>query len=187
MADCVEQIIRINFQGCINNMAIKVIGIDPGLAATGVGVVIGQGLHVDDYAYGVVRTDAKTSTGQRLEKIYSRLRTLFEDEMPDVIVVEDVFSLDKYPQSGILLGKVCGAIILAAQHVQVDVKEIAVREAKQILTGNGNASKVQLEKAVRRTLGCAEPIRPYHASDALGLALIGLFRYANAHPKPAKR
>ena len=180
-ADFVERTPRIK----VNPMATKLIGIDPGLAATGVGVVTGYGLHVQDYAYGVVRTDARATTGQRLEKIYSGLRRTFEDELPDVIVVEDVFSLDKYPRSGILLGKVCGAVILAAQHVQVDVKEIAVREAKQILTGNGNASKVQLEKAVRQTLGCNQPIRPYHASDALGLALIGLFRYAN-HQSPRR-
>ncbi len=163
-------------------MVRKLIGIDPGLAATGVGVVSGHGLRVENYAYGVVKTDARAATGQRLEKIYSRLRQLFEDERPDMIVVEDVFSLDKFPQSGILLGKVCGAVLLAAQHVGIEVREIAVREAKQILTGNGNASKIQLEKAVRRALECPEPIRPYHASDALGLALIGLFRYAGARP-----
>lgn len=160
-------------------MTIKVIGIDPGLAATGVGVISGRGPDVHDYAYGVIKTDARATTGKRLDKIYLSLRDLFAEQMPDVIVVEDIFSLEKYPQSGILLGKVCGAVMLAAQHMGLDVKEIAVREAKQILTANGNASKAQLEKAVRRTLGRAEQIRPYHSSDALGLALIGLFRYAD--------
>ena len=163
-------------------MAAKLIGIDPGLAETGVGVVSGHGLKVQSFAYGVVKTQANSDTGQRLEKIYSHLRDLFENEMPDLIVLEDVFSLDKYPQSGILLGKVCGVIMLAAHHAGVKTKEIAVREAKQILTGNGNASKVQLEKAVRRALGCTQPIKSHHASDALGLALIGLFRYASAQP-----
>jgi crossover junction endodeoxyribonuclease RuvC len=58
----------------------------------------------------------------------------------------------------------------------VPIKEIPVREAKQVLTGNGNASKSQLEKAVRHALKLEHAIRPFHASDALGLALIGLFR-----------
>ena len=93
-------------------------------------------------------------------------------------MVEDIFSLEKYPRSGITLGKVCGVILLAAHHVGTDVIEIPVREAKQVLTGNGNASKIQLEMAVRQALGRSDPIRPNHASDALGLALIGLFRYA---------
>jgi len=55
--------------------------------------------------------------------------------------------------------------------------EIPVREAKQVLTGNGNASKKQLEEAVRRRLNHNTPIKPDHASDAVGLALIGFYRY----------
>lgn len=164
-------------------MTAKLIGIDPGLAATGIGVVTGSGTMVQSYAYGVVKTNRADSTAGRLEEIYSRLHQLFKDEHPDLIVIEDVFSLEKYPQSGITLGKVCGVIALAARHAQAEVKEIPVREAKQILTGNGNAAKAQMEKAVRQALGCPEPIRPYHASDALGLALIGLFRYADSQKR----
>ena len=159
-------------------MTIKLIGIDPGLAATGIGVVTGDGRKVVDFAYGVIRTDQKATTPARLDKIYSRIHELLTSEKPDLIVVEDVFSLDKYPRSGITLGKVSGVILLAAHHVKTDVVEIPVREAKQILTGNGNAGKDQLEKAVRRALGSPDAIRPNHASDALGLALIGMFRYA---------
>jgi crossover junction endodeoxyribonuclease RuvC len=159
-------------------MTFKLIGIDPGLADTGIGIVSGNGRKVADYAYGVVHTDRKETIPRRLEKIYSRIHGLFIDEKPDLIVVEDVFSLEQYPKSGITLGKVCGVILLAAEQTATPVKEIPVREAKQVLTGNGNAGKEQLEEAVRRTLGCPEPIRPFHASDALGLAIIGLFRYA---------
>jgi crossover junction endodeoxyribonuclease RuvC len=159
-------------------LTIKLIGIDPGLAATGIGVVTGDGRKVVDFAYGVIRTDQKATTPARLDKIYSRIHELLTSEKPDLIVVEDVFSLDKYPRSGITLGKVSGVILLAAHHVKTDVVEIPVREAKQILTGNGNAGKDQLEKAVRRALGSPDAIRPNHASDALGLALIGMFRYA---------
>ncbi len=159
-------------------MPLKVVGIDPGLASTGIGIVQGQHLKVADYAFGTIKTSQTASQGSRLETIYSRLSTLILSEKPDLVIIEDVFSLDKYPKSGISLGKVCGVILLASQKANVRVKEIAVREAKQVLTGNGNASKEQLEKAVRNVLGCEDPIRPYHASDALGLALIGLFRYA---------
>lgn len=162
-------------------MVYKLIGIDPGLAATGIGLVTGNGLKVADYAYGVIQTDKNKSIPQRLEKIYSRIHTFLIDEKPDLVIVEDVFSLEKYPKSGILLGKVSGVILLAAEQAATQVKEIPVREAKQVLTGNGNADKTQLEKAVRQTLGCPEPIRPFHSSDALGLAIIGLFRYAQSN------
>lgn len=165
-------------------MTIKLIGIDPGLAATGIGVVTGDGRKVVDFAYGVIRTHQKATTPARLDKIYSRIHELLIAEQPDLIVIEDVFSLDKYPRSGITLGKVSGVILLAAYHVKTDIIEIPVREAKQILTGNGNAGKDQLEKAVRQALGSPNAIRPNHASDALGLALIGMFRYARFRIAP---
>jgi crossover junction endodeoxyribonuclease RuvC len=155
---------------------IKVIGIDPGLADTGIGVVRGSGLKVHGYAYGSISTSKADPTAHRLERIYTQIRRVLAEESPDLLVLEDVFSLEKYPQSGIVLGKVCGVLLLAGRQADVPLTEIPVRQAKQILTGNGKASKRQLERAVRSTLGAPAPIRPFHASDALGLALIGLFR-----------
>ena len=158
---------------------IKVIGIDPGLAHTGIGVVEGRDLTVQSYAYGTVSTAKSLPLASRLEYIYNRIQKVLVDEKPDLMVVEDVFFLEKYPKSGIILGKVCGVILLAGVKSGVRMSEVPVRQAKQILTGNGNASKKQLACAVQKTLCAAEAIRPYHASDALGLALIGLFRHRN--------
>ena len=70
-----------------------------------------------------------------------------------------------------------GVILLAGHQCGVPVAEVSVRAAKQILTGNGNADKKQLERAVRHQLNHKLPIKPVHASDAMGLALIGLYRY----------
>jgi crossover junction endodeoxyribonuclease RuvC len=164
-------------------MDIKVLGIDPGLAATGIGVVAGDGKNIHHYAFGSITTSSTETSAFRLETIYSRLKALFQNEKPDLLVVEDVFSLDKYPKSGITLGKVCGVILLAGQQEGIRAVEIPVREAKQVLTGNGGAGKAQLEKAVREALGLQTPIRPFHASDALGLALIGFFRYGRGQFK----
>jgi crossover junction endodeoxyribonuclease RuvC len=161
---------------------IKVIGIDPGLADTGIGIVRGSGLNVHGYAYGNISTSKTEPVARRLERIYSKIRHVLADEKPDLMVLEDVFSLEKYPKSGIVLGKVCGVLLLAGTQSGVPLTEVPVRQAKQILTGNGKATKQQLERAVRSTLGTSTPIRPFHASDALGLALIGLFRH---NPKGA--
>ena len=158
---------------------IKVIGIDPGLADTGIGIVRGSSLKVHGYAYGAISTSKKMPIARRLEQIYAKICTVLANEKPDLMVLEDVFSLEKYPKSGIVLGKVCGVLMLASIQSSVSLAEVPVRQAKQILTGNGKASKEQLERAVRNTLGASERIRPFHASDALGLALIGLFRH---HP-----
>jgi crossover junction endodeoxyribonuclease RuvC len=156
---------------------IKVIGIDPGLADTGIGIVRGTGVTVHGFAYGNISTSKADPVAVRLEQIYAKTCQVLADEKPDLMVLEDVFSLEKYPKSGIVLGKVCGVLLLAGTQSGVPLTEVPVRQAKQILTGNGKATKEQLERAVRRTLCAPSPIRPFHASDALGLALIGLFRH----------
>ncbi len=156
---------------------ITVIGVDPGLAGTGVGLVRGSGLEITDFSYGSIRTSADCSLPGRLDHIFGKLMSVLNDEKPDLMVVEDVFSLDAYPKSGIMLGKVSGVILLAGCRAQVPVTEIPVREAKKVLTGNGKADKVQLEKSVRNRLNAGSIIRPFHASDALALAIIGFFRY----------
>jgi len=160
---------------------LKCIGIDPGLADTGVGVVTGFGFDIDCYSFGAIQTSKSVSMSERLDMIFSKLLTVLKDEKPDLMVVEEVYSLEKFPKSGIMLGKVTGVILLAGFRSGVPVVEISVREAKKILTGNGNADKDQLEKAVRHLLGHPERIKPDHASDALALAVIGQYRYSNQH------
>lgn len=156
---------------------IKIIGIDPGLAATGIGIIRGRGFQVESYAYGGIRTEASHSTPNRLNEIYQKLQRVLHKESPDIMIVEDIFSLGKFPASGITLGKVAGVILLCAGQVAIPVHEVPVREIKQVLTGNGGAGKEQLETAVRHVLKCPKPIRPFHASDALAMALIGLYRF----------
>jgi crossover junction endodeoxyribonuclease RuvC len=156
---------------------ITVIGIDPGLSATGVGIVRGAGLNVDGFSFGSIQTSKNLPLPSRLNQIFSNLVGVLKDEKPDLMVVEDVFSIEKFPNAGITLGKVTGVVLLAGCRLEIPVVEISVRESKQILTGNGNATKAQLEMAVRSLLNLTAPIRPYHASDAIGLALVGLFRH----------
>ncbi len=156
---------------------MKCIGVDPGLAATGIGIVVGRETTIDGYSFGSITTDKEMPLPKRLTRIFSKLSDLLEAERPDLMVVEDVFSLQKYPKSGILLGKVIGVILLASARLDIPVIEVPVREAKQLLSGNGNAGKEQLELAVRHLLKHPVPIRPDHASDAMALAIIGQFRY----------
>ena len=156
---------------------IKIIGIDPGLSATGIGIVQGIGSTIKGYSFGSINTSKNNSLPDRLDHIFSKLLQILKDENPDLMVVEDVFSLEKYPKSGITLGQVSGVVMLAGHRTGVSSVAVSVREAKQLSTGNGNARKQQLEEAVRHRLQHKTPIKPFHASDALGLALIGLYRY----------
>ena len=158
---------------------MKVIGIDPGLAATGIGIISGDGTRIDRFSFGSVKTSSKQLLPDRLAAIFSRLKELLAKESPDLMVIEEVFSQNKYPKSGITLGQVTGVVILAAYQSHIPIVQISVRETKQVLTGNGNASKAQLERVVRDLLSCNTRIQPDHASDALGLAIIGLYRHGD--------
>ncbi|MBF0240911.1 MAG: crossover junction endodeoxyribonuclease RuvC [Desulfamplus sp.] len=155
---------------------IKVIGIDPGLAGTGVGLVQGDGQKVSAYSFGSINTDKKDSLYLRLNLIYTQTLDFICQQSPDVVVLEDIFSLKKYPNSGIELGKVTGVLLLAAYKSGASVHEISVKEAKKLITGTGSADKYQVEKSVRHFLNHPQEIRPFHASDALALAIAGFFR-----------
>lgn len=156
---------------------VCVAGIDPGLASTGLGVIRGCGTKIDEYAFGCVYTSSKLDISSRLEIIHNRLSDFLASTRPDILIIEDVFSIDAYPKSSIILGNVTGVILLTAKLKDVRVEKLTVREAKKNLSGNGAASKQQLEKTVRDILRHKERIAPYHASDALALAIAGLRRY----------
>lgn len=155
---------------------IKVVGIDPGLAGTGVGVVEGDAARIVGYSFGSVTTDSQDPTHHRLNLIYTKIFDFLTRQKPDYVIIEDIYSLEKYPGSGIMLGKVSGVLLLAAYKAGLNTEEIAVREVKKIISGNGSADKYQMERAVRNLLGHDAPIRPFHASDALGLAITGYYR-----------
>lgn len=155
----------------------KIVGIDPGLAGTGIGVVQGHHLDIQSYSFGSIATRTTDSTPVRLHHIYNQTKVFLAEQQPDLVVIEDIYSLEKYPGSGIMLGKVSGVLLLAAFKAGATVREVSVREVKKIVTGNGSADKHQVERSVRHLLGHDGPIRPFHASDALGLAITGLYRY----------
>lgn len=156
--------------------SLKVIGIDPGLADTGFGIVKGSGSRIEDYTFGTIRTSKSETLPGRLHHIFSELCSVLNSEKPDLMVIEDIFSLKQYPKSSIALGKVCGVILLACYQYDITAMEVPVKEVKRILTGNGNAAKDQVERSVRHLLKRDRPITPSHASDAIALALVGLFR-----------
>jgi crossover junction endodeoxyribonuclease RuvC len=158
---------------------MKAIGVDPGLAMTGFGVVeaLAQGGRACDW--GAIRTEASCSVPTRLKTIYDELKRLFEKWRPNLLVLEDVFVLRQFPKAAIQLGEVRGIIYLAAQEMDIPVVEIKPTEVKSALTGSGRAEKGQIQKAVRRILRIEVPIQSSHAGDALALALTGLSRHGN--------
>jgi crossover junction endodeoxyribonuclease RuvC len=160
-------------------LSVKAIGIDPGLAMTGFGIVetLNRGGRACDW--GAIRTEVGCSVPIRLKTIYDELKGLFEKWRPNLLVLEEVFVLKQFPKAAIRLGEVRGIIYLAAQEMDIPVMEIKPTEVKSALTGSGRAGKGQIQKAIRRILEIEVPIHSSHAGDALALALTGLSRNGN--------
>jgi len=155
---------------------MKAIGIDPGLAMTGFGIVesLSRGGKACDW--GTIRTEADCPIPVRLMTIYNELRGLFEKWKPNLIALEEVFVLKQFPKAAIQLGEVRGIVYIAAQQMNIPVIDLRPTEVKSALTGSGRAEKAQIQKTIRQILKIEVPIHSSHAGDALALALTGLSR-----------
>jgi crossover junction endodeoxyribonuclease RuvC len=160
---------------------MKAIGIDPGLAMTGFGIVeaLSRGGKACDW--GAIRTEANWPIPLRLKTIYEELKKLLLKWRPNLLVLEEVFVLKQFPKAAIRLGEVRGVVYLAAQEMSIPVVEIKPTEVKSALTGSGRADKEQIQKAIRQILRIEESLGSSHAGDALALALTGLSRNEKFH------
>ena len=155
---------------------MRAIGIDPGLAQTGFGIVENLARGGKACEWGTIRTEPDSPPARRLRIIYDEIRQLLETWKPDLLVLEDVFVLRQFPKAAIQLGEVRGVICLAAQEKNIPVLHVKVTEVKGALTGSGRADKTQMQKMVQRLLKIDRPLKSSHAGDALALALTGLSR-----------
>ncbi|MBM4306209.1 MAG: crossover junction endodeoxyribonuclease RuvC [Deltaproteobacteria bacterium] len=155
---------------------MKAIGIDPGLAMTGFGIVetLPRGGRACDW--GAIRTESDCPISLRLKIIYDGIKGLIEKWEPGLLAMEEVFVLKQFPKAAIQLGEVRGVIFLAAQEKDIPLVEVRPTEVKSALTGSGRADKKQMERAIRQYLKIEGSLGSSHAGDALALALTGLSR-----------
>jgi crossover junction endodeoxyribonuclease RuvC len=158
---------------------VKAIGIDPGLAMTGFGIVetLPRGGRACDW--GAIRTESNCPISLRLKIIYDGIKELIEKWNPSLLAMEEVFVLKQFPKAAIQLGEVRGVIFLVAQEKDIPLVEIRPTEVKSALTGSGRADKKQMERAIRQYLKIEGSLGSSHAGDALALALTGLSRSRN--------
>jgi len=159
-----------------------VLGVDPGLAKVGWGVIDGRGPSFRLVAYGALRTSGDDPHAERLRRIYDELSRVIAEHRPAVMAIEEVFQ-GRNARSALLAGEGRGACILAGANAGLPVVEVAASVAKLGVTGSGRASKPQVQAMVRRILGLAEPPRPVDAADALAVALT----YAQRRRSPLLR
>ena len=148
-----------------------VLGVDPGSAVTGYGVVSrAEAGPPRLLECGVVRPPAGRGLPERLAAIHHDLATLIERHHPDVLAIESVFVRHNV-RSALVLGQARGVVLLAAAQAGVAVAEYAPAVVKQAVTGTGAATKAQVQQMVARLLRLASPPRPADAADGVAIAL----------------
>ncbi len=152
-----------------------ILGIDPGLASTGFGVISCEGLTPSLLKCGYIKTSKTDEMSRRLFHIYSDISHLLETMTPDLVAVENIFSLVRYPRAGIILGGVIGIIYLSVFQNNISMKEISPKEVKNALVGSGSADKEQVRRTVQAMLKM-EGKTSFHAADALAVALTAFYR-----------
>jgi crossover junction endodeoxyribonuclease RuvC len=155
-----------------------IIGLDPGLACTGWGIIAAEGNRLSHVANGQVRTDPKQAMAARLVRLEEALGEVIAAHGPAEAAVEEVF-LNENPQSTLKLGQARGVILFAAARRALPVAEYAARLVKKALVGTGGAEKAQVHFMVQRLLPSAK-IAGADAADALAVAIIHAHHLASA-------
>ena len=146
------------------------IGIDPGLAATGWGVVLFDGSRFTHVGHGVVRTDAGAALPQRLLKIHTEIRKLLAKYGPEEAGVEELF-FSRNTSSAMQVAHARGVVLLALGQRGIPVECYSPQHIKQAVIGRGRAEKTQVQKLVGVILGLDAVPGPDHAADALAIAI----------------
>jgi crossover junction endodeoxyribonuclease RuvC len=158
-------------------VATRVIGIDPGLNVTGYGVIECRPAAVKLLEAGVIRLPRSRGENLpvRLESLFKELRQVMKEFGPQAMCLEEVYSHVSYPQTSILMGHARGVVCLAARMARIPVMNLSAKRIKQSVTGNGNASKLQVQRAVQHFFSLDRVPHPPDVADALAAALC----YAN--------
>lgn len=147
-----------------------IIGVDPGTATTGFGVLKKEGQKHIVIDYGIIPTPAKTPLHDRLDTIFSELTKIINKYKPDHIAVEELFFAAN-AKTAIAVGHARGVILLAGKKKGLSVFEYTPLEVKMALTGYGRADKNQVQQMVKSLLSLKEIPKPDDAADALAVAI----------------
>jgi crossover junction endodeoxyribonuclease RuvC len=155
----------------MGNGQYRVLGIDPGLHITGYAAVDFGGREPAVVEAGALRTSPRADMAQRITQLHTDLGQLIADFKPDLVAIEQLYSHYKHPRTAILMGHARGVLILACGQAGVGVKNMPATNVKKSLTGNGHASKLQVQRAIQAVCHLKELPQPPDVADAIAIAL----------------
>jgi crossover junction endodeoxyribonuclease RuvC len=148
-----------------------ILGIDPGLHICGYAVIDADRNNMKLLEAGICRTNTKLAIEKRLVQIAQDINSLLAKFRPEYISVEELYSHYAHPKTAILMGHARGVILEAACRNGTNVKSFAATRIKKSLTGNGRASKSQMQSSIKSLLGLAKVPEPADVADAIAAAL----------------
>jgi crossover junction endodeoxyribonuclease RuvC len=149
---------------------MRILGIDPGSALLGYGIIDVEGDRVAAVAHGVLQTSTGTPMAERLRLLYDDLRSLIAHYRPDQAAVEELF-FSRNVRTALPVGQARGVALLALAQAGIPVFEYTPLQVKQVMVGYGRARKGQVQAMLRILLSLATPPSPDDAADALAVAL----------------
>lgn len=159
--------------------SVTIVGIDPGIASTGYGVVEWDSGSLIALDGGVIRTDAAATLETRLASIAQRMEQLIAAHRPGAVAVEDIF-FGRNVQTAFAVGQARGAVLAMAGRHGLPCTAYTPQAIKRAVCGSGSAGKQQVQRMVTALLSLAEPPQPDHVADALAVAI------CHAHTTPGR-
>jgi crossover junction endodeoxyribonuclease RuvC len=147
-----------------------ILGIDPGTAETGVGIIRCERKEIHLVYHGMVKTSKDLDAGKRLNQIFTEITKLLQKYKPQVLAMESLF-FNLNVKSASAVGQAMGVVKLAAAKKKIKAFEYPPLRIKMVLTGKGRAQKKEIQSEVRKTLKLRSLPRPTHAADALAVAI----------------
>ena len=152
---------------------MRVLGIDPGFALVGFGVIDEENGRISTVDYGVISTPKEDKFAYRLETIYNSMNALIKKYKPDAISIEELFFFRNYTTI-VPVAEARGIIVLCGKQNNIPMFEYTPLQIKQALTGNGRAEKKQIQFMVKSILGLDKVPKPDDAADAVAVAITHL-------------
>lgn len=149
----------------------RVLGIDPGLYVTGYAAVDFGGAEPAVVEAGALRTNARLDLSGRITQLHADLAEILAEMTPDLAAIEQLYAHYKHPRTAILMGHARGIVLLACRQAGVAVRSLSATAVKKGITGNGHASKLQVQRAVQSILKLKALPQPPDVADALAIAL----------------
>ena len=149
---------------------MRVLGIDPGTAACGYGIVHGSGGRLKAVEYGWWQTPARERPELRLKRIHDAIAELIDRHEPEAVVLEESY-VGADARTALSVGQARGAILVASALADVECAEYSPSRVKQAVCGYGRAEKAQVQRMVQAILHLDAPPEPSHAADALAVGI----------------